>query len=197
MGEIKIRCPKCGKILRLIDNPNINNAVFACPVCNEKSKVGDCQRIVVVPQQTLRGEETQYSSNPHSVPNTEETRYTSSPSGGEETQIIGTQNQIKVGRLTDNFGRTYQLSLGINTIGRKANTSTATIQICVEDRTMSRNHAIVEVRNAGGQIVHILRNGANKNPSYFNGTLVGATDQLILNNGDRVKLGSTELTFIK
>lgn len=128
------------------------------------------------------GEETQYAGSGASSCNAEETRIFSEP-------------KIKVGVLADNYGATYQLCIGINTIGRKANTSTATVQVNTDDRTMSRSHAIIDVRNSGGQVIHILRNGANKNPSYLNGTLIEANDQLVLNNGDRVKFGSTELTF--
>lgn len=182
--EIKIKCPKCGKILRLADNPNIDNAVFTCPVCKEKHRVGECQRILDTPKPSIASEETQYGSAPSS--------------GGDETQIVGApQSQPKIGTLADNFGRSYPLAMGINTIGRKASTSTASVQINVEDRYMSRSHAIIEVKNAGGQTLHILRNGANKNPSCLNGTLVEANDLLILNHGDRIKLGMTELTFKK
>lgn len=177
MSEIKIKCPSCGKILRLMDSPTINTSTFTCPVCKEKHIVGSCQRYVEQPKPSSSNEETQYGPS------------TQRQSSSEETQIVG--------QLADVMGRTYQLQLGVNTIGRKGTTSPATVQIETNDLTMSRNHAIVEVCNAGGQIIHILRNGANKNPSYFNGTLIGPTDQLILNNGDRVKLGSTELTFKK
>lgn len=184
MSEIKIKCPKCGKILRLLDSPTINNATFTCPVCKEKHKVGECLRIVDAPKQNIASEETQYGFTP------------SASASGDETQIVGaSQSQSKLGTLADNSGRAYPLAMGINTIGRKATTSTASVQINVEDRYMSRSHAIIEVKNAGGQTLHILRNGANKNPSYLNGTLVEANDQLILNNGDRIKLGMTELTF--
>ncbi|MCQ2256747.1 MAG: FHA domain-containing protein [Bacteroidaceae bacterium] len=183
MAEIKIKCPKCGKILILSDNPNINNAVFTCPVCKEKHKVGECQRIVDAPKQTIANEETQYG-------------FSSSVSNGEETQFVGASpSQPNTGVLVDNFGRTYNLSFGVNTIGRKATTSSASVQINVEDRYMSRSHAIIEVKNVGGQTLHILRNGAGKNPSYLNGTLIETNDQLILNNGDRIKIGYTELTF--
>lgn len=181
--EIKIKCPHCGKVLILADKPNINNAVFTCPVCNEKQKVGDCQRIVDTPKPSIASEETQYNFQ------------SSSASRGEETQIVGCTPQMSIGSLLDGNGCSYQLSMGINTIGRKATTSSATIQINVEDRYMSRSHAVIEVKNAGGQAIHILRNGAGKNPSYLNGTLIEANDQLILNNGDRIKLGYTELVF--
>lgn len=185
MKEIKIKCPKCGKVLRLEDNPNIDNAVFTCPVCKEKHKVGDCQRIVDTPKQNIVSEETQYSFN------------APASSDDNETQYVGFAPQPQIGTLVDAVGNPYQLSLGINTIGRRATTSTATVQIAVDDRYMSRNHAIIEVKNAGGQILHILRNGANKNPSYHNGSLVGPSDQMILNNGDCIKFGMTELTFKK
>lgn len=184
--EIKIKCPSCGKILRLADNPNINNAVFTCPVCKEKHKVGNCQRITNAPVQNIASEETQYS-------------FQSMSAGGvDETMIAGSTTKVLTpGRLVDNFGRSYTLNLGVSTIGRKAVTSIALRQIDTDDRTMSRNHAIIEVKASGGQLIHIIRNSANKNPSYLNGKIIEANDQLILNDGDRLKFGSTELIFKK
>ena len=121
--------------------------------------------------------------------------------GGEET-ILGEETRIappqtKVGQLVDANGVSYPLSVGFNTIGRKATTSTASIQIATDDRTMSRNHTVIEVRNIGGQLLHILKNGDNKNPSYLNNVLMGEDDKLILNDGDCLKLGYTILTFKK
>lgn len=116
-------------------------------------------------------------------------------SGGTDVTTVGPAPNRKTGKLVDAMGRCYQLKQGSNTIGRKATTSSATVQIQTTDRTMSRSHAIIEVYNQRGQTVHLLKNGANKNPSYLNGALISQFDQLILNNGDRIKMGSTELTF--
>ena len=116
-------------------------------------------------------------------------------SGGTDVTTVGPAPNRTTGKLVDAMGRCYQLKQGSNTIGRKATTSSATVQIQTTDRTMSRSHAIIEVYNQRGQIVHLLKNGANKNPSYLNGALINQFDQLILNNGDRIKMGSTELTF--
>ncbi|MCI7119100.1 MAG: FHA domain-containing protein [Prevotella sp.] len=185
MNEIKIKCPTCGKVLRLLETPNIDAAYFTCPVCKEKHIVGKCQRYVEQPKPI--------------VPSCEETQYLGASSqqpGGDETRI-GISPIARIGMLVDNKGASYQLCSGVNTIGRKATTSSASIQIATDDRTMSRSHAIIEVRNAGGQTIHILRNGANKNPSYLNGSIVARQDQLILNNGDHIKMGNTELTFKK
>lgn len=183
MSEIKIKCPTCGKVLRLQDTLNINAATFTCPVCNEKHTVGRCQRYV---------ERSKLTS-----PSCEETQYgpTQSSACGEDETRIGSVPDTEIGTLADNMGRTYQLCIGINTIGRKASTSTASVQIVTDDRTMSRSHAIIEVSDIGGEMIHILRNGANKNPSYLNGTVIGSQDQFILNNGDCIKMGTTELIF--
>lgn len=196
--EIKIKCPSCSKVLRIPYSQGIESKTVKCLACGEKHVVGNCQRIEDKPKPAVSNEETQYGAASGKGSTGEETQYSpsSARSGGEETQIYSTP-QNKTGCLVDDFGRQYQLPVGINTVGRAASTSPATVQIKTDDRTMSRNHAIIEVRNAGGQMIHILKNGANKNPSYLNGTLISDGDQMILNNGDRIKLGSTEITFKK
>ena len=74
-------------------------------------------------------------------------------------------------------------------------TSNATVQIDDPNGYMSRNHASIEVRERGNQLLYIMKNTLNKNPSFVNGNLVNEGDQLILNHGDRLKLGFNELTF--
>ena len=197
MNEIKIKCPTCGKVLRLQDAPNIDAAFFTCPVCKEKHIVGKCQRYVEQPKSIApTGDETQYGGVYMQHLGGDETRMASEVRQEycDETCIGGTST-ARVGMLVDNKGASYQLCSGINTIGRKATSSSASVQIATDDRTMSRSHTIIEVRNAGGQTIHILRNGANKNPSYLNGSLIGQQDQFILNNGDHIKMGNTELIF--
>lgn len=197
MSEIKIKCPTCGKILRLKDAPNINAASFTCPVCHEKHIVGKCQRYAEQPQPTSScGDETQYRGNSVPQPGGEETRLASGTwqGNGDETRIDGAPS-VTIGMLVDNKGTEYRLCSGLNTIGRKAISSSASVQIATDDRTMSRSHAVIEVRSESGHTINIIRNGANKNPSYLNGSLIGKQDQLILKNGDRIKMGNTELTF--
>lgn len=196
MNEIKIKCPTCGKVLRLQDAPNINAASFTCPVCEEKHVVGKCQRYVEQPKPMVSsGDETRYGGA-SAQQGGDETRIGSQPQcGGSDETRIGSASSPAVGVLVDNLGRTYQLRSGINAIGRKAASSPASVQIATDDRTMSRSHTVIEVSHAGGKTIHILRNGANKNPSFLNGSLIGQHDQLILNNGDRIKMGNTEMTF--
>lgn len=186
MNEIKVKCPTCGKVLRLAETPDIGKAVFTCPVCNNKHVVGRCQRIQSMPS----AEETQYAGSAGS-----------NAYGAEETRIAGRETgsggagMQNIGHLVDAAGRNYQLRCGVNTIGRQANTSSATVQIQTPDLYMSRNHAVIEVRTVSGRTVYLLKNSTNKNPSYMNGSMISAGDQLVLNDGDRMKFGNTELIF--
>lgn len=198
MSEIKIKCPTCGMILRLTDSPNINAASFTCPVCKEKHTVGNCQRYAEQPKPVApSGEETQYGGRQTGPSGGDKTRIGQQPlqDGGDETRIGSSAPRPSAGVLVDSKGSTYPLRPGVNTIGRKAASSPASVQIATDDRTMSRSHAVIEVSDAGGKTIHILRNGANKNPSFLNGNLIGQQDQFILNNGDRIKMGDTILTF--
>lgn len=124
MNEIKIKCPTCGKVLRLQDAPNINAASFTCPVCEEKHVVGKCQRYVEQPKPMVSsGDETRYGGA-SARQGGDETRIGSQPQcGGSDETRIGSASSPAVGVLMDNMGRTYQLRLGINTIGRKAASS--------------------------------------------------------------------------
>lgn len=101
------------------------------------------------------------------------------------------------GKLIDNYGKSYSLSMGINTIGREDVSSSAHVQISTDDRYMSRNHAILEVFTSGSELTYILKYGENRQISiYHNGMPlnVGSTTQL--HNRDAIRLGHTELTFI-
>lgn len=86
MSEIKIKCPTCGKVLRLAECPNINASLFTCPVCHDRHVVGNCQRYVQPPAFTT-AEETRYGGMDHQCV-------------GEETQV-GSLQRIKVGTLVD------------------------------------------------------------------------------------------------
>lgn len=189
--EIKIKCPTCGKILRLNDAPNINASTFTCPVCKDKHRVGDCQRYEPLP--STPSDETQIGGARQSSGGDE--TMVGRPKGGDETQVSHSPKPQAAGSLIDAVGRAYPLHHGVNTIGRRAATSPATVQIDTADRYMSRSHAVITVQQTATKTLHVLKNGANKNPSYLNGTLIGVTDQLILNNGDRLTLGKTTLTF--
>ena len=96
------------------------------------------------------------------------------------------------GELVDmTSGASYNLSLGKNTIGRKATTSQATVQIETSDRYMSRVHA--EIRFDGR--FHFFRVLTEKNPTLVNGQVVRKDEELILQGGETITMANTPLLF--
>lgn len=115
----------------------------------------------------------------------------------DSTQI---GNRFKAGtavfRLNYN-GRVYPLSEGFNSVGRKASSSSASIQVDnPEDSGFSRLHFNIEiVKGCDGAWHSYLSNASNKNPTYLNGIQVGSGEKLGLRSGDIIKSSSTELLF--
>lgn len=106
----------------------------------------------------------------------------------EETQIGSVGGRAQ---LIDSFGKSYFLRPGQNTIGRMAASSTATIQIATDDTFMSRVHAIIEVQGNGCYLMV----EPNKNTVCINNSPINPYNNYLLNNGDHIRIGNTELTF--
>lgn len=115
----------------------------------------------------------------------------------EDTTVLGTAQRHGTGlpALKHN-GREYPLKVGDNTIGRKAVTSSATVQIATDDRTMSRQHAVIGVVRLGnGRYKSTIRVDKGKNPTVVEGMAIGDDECIVLNDGDKIRMGSVTVTF--
>lgn len=93
-------------------------------------------------------------------------------------------------------GQSFELTEGRNIIGRKAESSLATIQIPTDDKFMSRQHCIINVSvSEEGELIATLTNFQNKNTTEVNGKAVEDGKQVTLTNGSELTLGHTTLTF--
>ena len=168
---INIKCPSCGVILSVTNSKNEDEKRFACPKCGKR---------LVVPFYRLKHEdgETQLDGK----------------SGSQATQMCG--DEIQQSCYLECKGQQYELSIGGNIIGRKADTSAADVQIETVDMFMSREHAVVNVRRLpnGGLKVDVT-NHKNKNSTKINGILLQDGDAIVLHDGDTIELGKTKLTF--
>ena len=104
--------------------------------------------------------------------------------------MSGRSTYERVGRLTVSHGDKkwdVELPTGVATIGRSYEGTTNAVNLPADDLSISRVHA--EIENTGRSF--ILRNRS------ANGTLVNGrpVDQIELNSGDRVRVGSAELAF--
>ena len=173
---LRIKCPNCGAVLTIKKIAGLETKSIPCPVCKKASKYIDYK----VPKQ-------------QSTPPNENDDTTM----GDETHIDHSKNQ-SIGKLQKiGTSHIYTLSLGINTIGRKAQTSNATVQIDTDDLTMSRSHSIIEVRKLKtGGYIHYFSNAQNKNATYINSGLIENGDRIILHGGEIIKMSNTTLKFI-
>lgn len=179
---MKIKCPGCGTVLQLRRQPGIESKSVTCPTCNLKSIIGVCEKIV-----EKDDDETQYG--PKHI------------SGSSEDTVLGQNSVIFLGRLVNTQnGVSYPLRIGRNTIGRKVSNPLPSVTIAIEEkqtqRTMSREHAVIEVTRLGnGSYRHFLYNWKGQNGTSVDGTPVAEGDRVVLTHGQTITMGKVLLRF--
>lgn len=94
-------------------------------------------------------------------------------------------------------GQTYALADGLNTVGRKATTSKASIQIVTADQRMSRHHLQVQLMRLPGGVDRIkVSNWNNKNATWVGDILLADGESLFVEPGTTLRLGGTTLRLI-
>lgn len=119
------------------------------------------------------------------------------PKSSLESGTITTDDleSYRIGKIVCNGGE-YPLALGINTIGRNAEGSTATIQLFLSDKYISRKQAKVEVKRLPDQTVQvILSKWESDNPIFVNGQKLSAGDRVMLTDGDVIQMGLTQMFY--
>ena len=168
MGKIKITCPNCHSVLSIEEAPGISDKMLSCPICRFRAKVSVFQQ-----QMLSRGSQNDDDDEP--------------------TQVNFRSMDRTIGCLF--FGKEeYSLHKGENTIGRKAKSGHAEVQIS-DDRYMSRQHAVITIKEGGSGLEHHLQPTNPKNPIKVNGQLLQNADVVVLQWGDRLTFGHTELVF--
>lgn len=188
MQITRIKCPKCNSILEVKSAEGIAEKSITCPKC----------RAGLLVKFKKESETTNYerSFNQKTGELQSHARQSNTPVQEGGTIFMSSADDGKMGALLHN-GIRYPLQIGVNTIGRKASTSQASVQIATQDRSMSRSHAIIEVSKLyDGRIHTVIRNSENKNPTFVGGHLLIENDRIILNNGDVIQMGEVTLTFV-
>lgn len=128
MEKIKITCPNCHSALSIANLPGISEKMLSCPVCRFRAKVSVYQQ-----QAMSRGPQTSDDEEP--------------------TQVnFGSMDDRTIGSLFMG-SKEFSLHKGLNTIGRKAQSGHAEVQLCdingEVDRYMSRQHAVITIKEGG------------------------------------------------
>lgn len=170
--KIKVRCPGCGITLEVTNSKNEAQKRFACPQC--------AKNLVVMFDCHEQDGETQLGGKPSTY----------------ETQVAQPGPQAKSCRLVLG-AKDYDLEIGRNTVGRKARTSTADVQLDTDDHYISRVHAVINVRRLsnGALKTDISAHDNAKNPTRVNGAVLLTGDAIVLHSGDKIQMGDTTLTY--
>ena len=114
---------------------------------------------------------------------------------GSTQLVIPSQKSAVLPRLLFE-GDIYTLRDGKNVIGRKAQTSQATVQIDTDDRYMSRLHSMIMITSLpDGSKKATLSNYQNKNKTIVDGQEICTGDEIRLTDGDSITMGHTTIVF--
>lgn len=169
--KIRIKCPVCGAILEVVDNPANYEKNVTCPNCKQKNKFKAFKRII--PAET--------------------------PAGGDETQIEFHRDTTPGYLLDKTTGRRYALNVGRQLVGRKPQKTPpkADIPIETKDPGMSREHLYLDVMKGRDGHYHIYASNAkNLNPTYINDAILKDGDKVGIKHGDILRLCDTPLQYV-
>jgi len=172
MIEKKVACPNCHEklSLKIKEGVNLENVLIKCPKCSYKATLPNYHQGVVAQ---------------------------GGGGGSDEPTQLNLQTMDRtVGSLFID-GKEFALKKGKTSIGRRAETCRAQMQIPTSDMYMSRHHAIVTVKEGPLGLEHLLEPFDPKNPIKINGNQLAKGDVVVLSWGDKLSFGHTEVIFEK
>lgn len=180
---IQIKCPFDGAVLSVKNVPGIETKNVTCPICKHKYPFTEFKK--VVPESAKKDVDTEY------------------PGGEEPTQYTEIHTELPqknniIGQLRVN-GKTFNLKLGRNVVGRKGADSGSSIQLETNgNRRMSREHIVIDVKDVPGKgITHYLSLFKEKvNPTFVGAEKLLYGDCVVLANGDIIHLPDMDVKFV-
>ena len=185
----RVKCPQCNVVLDVKNSKNEEVKQISCPSCNTLLQIRFASQQKPVEAHTFL--ETPQNDS-HS--DCGETLLAAGASGATELVKSDSQAHSHAELL---FGAiSYPLQEGQNIVGRKGNTSKATVQIDTADRYMSRQHIAIEVtKMPEGILKAVLSNYQNKNQTSVDGQPINGGDAIRLTDGNAITMGHTKVTF--
>lgn len=174
MEKIRIKCPICGAILEVVDNPANYEKNVVCPNCKSKNKWKEFKRVVYKP---------------------------AAPTPEEDSTHIELKTKDAIGYLLElSSSRQYSLKEGKNLIGRRTYKSQSPADIPIEttDMGMSRRHMYIDVmRGRDGYYHAYAYNANNQNDTLINGVRLEDDDKIGLKHGDIITLCETRIKYVR
>ena len=185
----RIKCPQCNAVLDVKNSKNEEVKQITCPSCQTWLQVRFAPQQKPIEAHTF----LETPQSPQSLDNGE-TQLAAGMSGATQLNISESQTHTHAELLYG--GVNYPLVEGRNIVGRKGNTSKATVQIETADRYMSRQHVAIEVTTLpNGTLKVLLSNYQNKNLTSVDGQPIETGDAIRLTDGNAITMGHSTLTF--
>ncbi len=204
MQTKRIICPRCKAVLDVRNSRNEAVKQITCPSCKTILQV-KFQPKQEPPQQEPIEAPTYYAPPKQPTTDSGATQLAGSGYGATQlaggsygaTQLVTPKEMPKESNARLVFeDQPYFLEEGQNIIGRKGNTTKATVQIATDDRYMSRQHCSITITTLpDGTKKAVLSNYQNKNLTTIDGQEIETGDEIRLTNGDRVTMGHTTVVF--
>lgn len=184
---LKIKCPNCGALLKIVYKKELETKKVKCPVCHTASPFTEYKKV-----------DDEVVQSVHSAHDDNETHYPGGDNG--VNTVYGGVNNGVIGALIMPNGLVLPLKSGKNVIGRDAKTSNATIKIpgSAEIKMLSREHIIIDVNHTPGSgFVHQASlYKIEVNETKINGNTLNYADSVILSEGSKIELPGIVLTFV-
>ena len=184
----KIVCPTCKTVLEVGYFPGIESKSFPCPRCKTMHAFTEYLPYVAAGWRAAGSN----ASGEDTIPSGQ------GKANSEDTPIAGDTKLVIGGLRIAGRSEPVRLRKGRNTVGRKADSSEASIQVADESRKMSRVHFVIDVTCKPGKGVYhtVSLAPGKKNASFFNGEPMTADDRYMLKAGDTLRVAGVELTFV-
>lgn len=185
----RVKCPQCNAVLDVKNSKNEEVKQITCPSCQTLLQVRFAPQQEPIEAHTF----LETPQSPQSLDNGE-TQLAAGMSGATQLNISESQTHTHAELLYG--GVNYPLVEGRNIVGRKGNTSKATVQIETADRYMSRQHVAIEVTTLpNGTLKVLLSNYQNKNLTSVDGQPIETGDAIRLTDGNAITMGHSTLSF--
>ncbi len=184
----RIMCPNCRAVLDVKNSQNEALKRITCLSCKTVLQVR------FQPQQEPVDADTFYEKPHGPVVDDGATQFFNGTEGA--TQFVPREPKSISHIHLSYAGKTYPLKEGKNIVGRKGETSKATVQIETADRYMSRQHCSITVSTLpDGTKKAVLSNYQNKNLTTIDGQPIETGDSIRLTDGNAITMGHTTVTF--
>ena len=189
--EVKrVKCSNCGIILEVKNSKNEAVKLITCPQCKAPL------RVRFQPQQPLEVETILPGRQQRVAPQNDGETLLGGRQDSERTILSQGRQQGAATACLVLAGQQYVLRQGANTVGRKAQTSQATLQLPVSDPDMIRHHLQITVSVLpNGKLKAVISNDRNKNITSINGVELPHDEAIVLSNGDRIVMGKTTVVY--